>query len=444
MSAPTLQDGINKAGSPVRLLWKPNAAPFKVPVIKPEFVGWREEQTAWSRGVAFSDLSHHMFDTFLEGPDVIRLLTAVSANDYESFAVGQAKQFIPVTSQGYIVTDGILMRDGPEKYTLSGVPAAQSWVKYHAQKGGYDVTATTDPDSATRKEGPPVLFRYQVQGARALELTELAFGGPLPKTKFFHSSVVSLAGKTFRAFRHGMAGQAGYEFIGAWQDGEAVKDALMKAGKAVGMIHVGGLAYATNGIESGWIPTPTPGIYTAPELADYRQFISLFSFEGQKPLHGTFYSENIEDYYCSPYELGYGKSIAFNHDFIGRAALEKAKDNVPRTKVTLVLNAHDVREAFGADPGFILSYARYRLEAAEARVGMTFYSAFIDSLGTILSLALINNQQATPGTQVTVVWGEHPGSGTSPGADLGFKRIRAIVQPAPYNQFARTQYRQNS
>ena len=42
MSAPTLQDGINKAGSPVRLLWKPNAAPFKVPVIKPEFVGWRE------------------------------------------------------------------------------------------------------------------------------------------------------------------------------------------------------------------------------------------------------------------------------------------------------------------------------------------------------------------------------------------------------------------
>jgi len=178
MSAPTLQDGINKAGSPVRLLWKPNAAPFKVPVIKPEFVGWREEQTAWSRGVAFSDLSHHMFDTFLEGPDVTRLLTAVSANDYESFAVGQAKQFIPVTSQGYIVTDGILMRDGPEKYTLSGVPAAQSWVKYHAQKGGYDVTATTDPDSATRKEGPPVLFRYQVQGSRALELTELAFGGP--------------------------------------------------------------------------------------------------------------------------------------------------------------------------------------------------------------------------------------------------------------------------
>jgi vanillate/3-O-methylgallate O-demethylase len=124
--------------------------------------------------------------------------------------------------------------------------------------------------------------------------------------------------------------------------------------------------------------------------------------------------------------------------------LEKAKDNVPRTKVTLVLNTHDVREAFGADPGFILSYARYRLEAAEARVGMTFYSAFIDSLGTILSLALINNQQAAPGTQVTLVWGEHPGTGTSPGADLGFKRIRATVQPAPYNQFARTQYRQNT
>ena len=444
MPAPTLQDGIDQAGSPVKLLWKPNAAPFKVPVVKPEFVGWREEQAAWCRGVAFSDLSHHMSDTFLEGPDVTRLLKAVSANDYESFAIGQAKQFIPVTAEGYIVTDGILMRDAEHKYTLSGVPASQSWVKYHAQKGGYDVTFSTDPDSGIRKDGPPVLFRYQVQGPRAPELLERAFGGPLPKTKFFHSSVVSLAGKTFRAFRHGMAGQEGYEFIGAWQDAEPVKDALLSAGKAVGLVHVGGLAYATNGIESGWIPTPTPGIYTAPDLADYRKSLSLYSFEGQKPLHGTFASQNIQDYYCSPYELGYGKSIAFNHDFIGRQALEKAKDNVPRTKVTLVLNIDDVRDRFGSDPGFVLSYARYRVEAGSALAGITFYSGFIDPVGTILSLALVKKEYAAPGTAVTLVWGEHPGPGAAPNADLGFPRIRATVQPTPYNEHARVRYRQNT
>ena len=444
MAGPSLQDGIDKAGSPVKLLWKPNAAPFKVAVIPPEFVGWREEQGASARTVGFSDLSHHMSDLFLEGPDATRLLKAVSANDYENFVVGQAKQFIPVTAQGKIVTDGILLRESASKFTLSGVPAAQSWVNYHAIKGGYDVTVAIDPDSGVRKGGDPVLFRYQVQGPRALELVERAFGGPLPKTKFFHSTPVALAGKSFRAFRHGMTGQPGYEFVGAYQDGAFVKEALLNAGKPLGLIQVGGLAYATNGIDSGWIPTPTPAIYTAPELADYRRFLSLFSFEGQKPLHGTFYSDNIEDYYCSPYELGYGKSIAFNHEFIGRAALERAAAQVPRTKVTLVVNIDDVREHFGRDHGFILSYARYRIESGSQLVGMTFYTGYIDPVGTVLALALIENAYAAPGTAVTLVWGEHPG--TQPPAEVaqGFARLRATVQPAPYNDFARTQYRKNS
>jgi vanillate/3-O-methylgallate O-demethylase len=446
MALPSLQDGIDKAGSPVKLLWKPNAAPFKVPVVPAEFSGWREEQGAWHRGPTLSDLSHHMSDTFIEGPDSTRLLTAVSANDYENFAVGQAKQFIPVTMNGNIVTDGILLREGSEKYTLSGVPAAQSWVKYHAEKGGYDVHCSTDPDSGTRQGGSPVLFRFQVQGPRALALVERVFGGPLPKTKFFHSTKVTLGGKTFRALRHGMLGQAGYEFIGDYKDGEFLKDALLGAGKEFGLVCIGGLAYATNGIESGWIPTPTPGIYVAPELADYRRWLSLYSFEGQKPLHGTFVSDNIEDYYVGPYELGYAKSIAFNHDFIGRAALEKTKELVKRTKVTLVFNAEDVRNIFGANPDYTLSYARYRVETPSGLAGITFYCGYIYLERSILGLALIDSRYAAPGTEVTVLWGENPGPGMGSEANTssGDHRIRATVQPAPYNEFARTQYRKDT
>jgi vanillate/3-O-methylgallate O-demethylase len=435
MASPSLQDGIDKAGSPVKLLWKPNAAPFKVPVVPPEFTGWREEQGAWHRAPTLSDLSHHMSDTFIDGRDSTRLLKSVSANDYDNFAVGQAKQFIPVTKNGDIVTDGILLREEEEKYTLSGVPAAQSWVKYHAEKGGYDVRCTTDPDSGTRQSGPPVLFRYQIQGPHALELVQRVFGGPLPKSKFFHSVTVSLGDKRIRALRHGMLGQAGYEFIGAFEDGEFVKDAMLAAGREFGLVCIGGLAYATNGIESGWIPTPTPGIYVAPELAEYRRWLSLYSFEGQKPLHGTFRSENIEDYYVSPYELGYGKSIAFNHDFIGREALEKAKELVKRTKVTLVFNADDVRNIFGANPQYTLSYARYRVEGPSGLAGITFYCGYIYLERSILGLALVDNRYAAPGTEVTVLWGEH---------DSSCQRIRATVQPAPYNEFARTQYRKDT
>ncbi len=441
MAAPSLQDGIEQAGSPVKLLWRQNPPPWNPEVIKPEYAGWRQEQAAWHSGVSLSDLSHHMFDTVIEGPDATRLLAAVSANNYASFAVGQAKQFIPVTKTGHIVTDGILLREGEQRYTLSGIPAAQNWVKYHGEKGGYDVSFATDPSSAFRGGADPRLFRYQVQGPLAKDLVEAAFGGPLPPAKFFHSVPVTLDGMSFRALRHNMAGQDGYEFIGDWAHAAAVKEKLLSTGEQFGLVHVGALAYASASVESGWITSPIPAIYTDPELLEYRRWLPLYGIEGQRPLNGSFFSENIEDYYCTPYELGYGRSVSFNHDFIGRAALQKARDDVRRTKVTLVFDPGDVREVLGPDLGYYLTYARHRVEAGPELAGLTHQTATIDPAGTILSLTLIDVRYAEPGTEVTVVWGEHPGPGTDPGADLGFPRIRATVAPAPYDAHARTLYR---
>jgi len=443
VAAPSLQDGIDQAGSPIKLLWQPDPEPWLPEFIEPEYAGWRQEQAAWHSGVSISDLSHHMSDTVITGPDATRLLAAVSGNNYESFAVGQAKQFIPVTSDGNMVTDGILHRDAAEQYTLSGIPAAQNWVKYHGDRGGYDVSFSTDPSSAFRGGADPKLFRYQVQGPLAADLVGRAFGAPFPPAKFFHSIPVTLAGRNFRALRHNMAGQDGYEFIGSWPDAAAVKDALMTAGEPFGLVHVGQYAYASASVESGWIPSPIPAVYTDPELLEYRQYLPLYGIEGQRPLNGSFFSEHIEDYYCSPYELGYGRSIFFNHDFIGRAALEKARDNVSRAKVTLVFDPADVRTVLGADAGFQLTYARHRVEAGARLAGLTYQTASIHPVGTILSLAIVGQQYAEPGTAVTVLWGEHPGPGTAPDADLGFPRIRATVQPAPYDRHARTQYRRN-
>ena len=442
MTAPSLQDGIEKAGSPIRLLWKPNPPVQTVPVVDPEFAGWRKEQTAWSDGVVLYDLCHHMHDLFIEGPDATRLLTSVSANDFENFAVGQAKQFVPVTPNGDIITDGILMRMGPDKYILSGVPASQTWVRYQAEKGGYEVTYSADPDSANRRTGgPPVMFRYQVQGPRAMEVIERALGAAPPQVKFFHSEEVSIAGRKLRAFRHGMAGQPGFELLGAWEDHDAVKEAVLAAGRPSGLIQVGGLAYYTNGIESGWIPTPTPGIYSAPELEDYRRFVNLFSYEGQKPIHGSHFSEDIADYYVSPYELGYGRSIKFNHDFIGREALQKAKENVRHTRVTLVFDKDDVKRVLGEDPGYVLRYPRDRVEVGSELVGLSMYTAFFEAHDTILSLALVDKAHAAPGTPVSVAWGEHPGPGTPPDAHRDFPRIRATVEASPFDAYARTGYR---
>jgi glycine cleavage system aminomethyltransferase T len=294
-----------------------------------------------------------------------------------------------------------------------------------------------------RKDADPRLLRFQVQGPLAMEVIERALGGPAPEVKFFHSTQVQLGGRTVRALRHGMAGQAGFEFIGDFEDYEAVKQALLDAGEPSGLVQVGGKAYFTNGVESGWIPTPTPAIYTDARLADYRQSLSAFSYEGKKPLSGSFYSDDIEDYYISPWELGYGRSLNFSHDFIGKDALLAAKDTVTRTKVTLEFDRDDVDGVLGPDLDYLNTYGRFRIEHDGRLVGMTFWTSNIGPVGTVLALSLVEHSAAEPGTQVEVVWGEHPGHGTDPDADLGFPRIRATVQTSPYDEFARTAYRVN-
>ncbi|WP_156760822.1 aminomethyl transferase family protein [Microbacterium karelineae] len=441
MTAPDLQSAIDAAGSPIQLLWRPSAPAWTVPVVEPEFAGWREEQAAWRTGVALFDLSFHMFDTFFRGSDITKLLSEVSANNYDKFAIGQAKQFVPVAYDGNIIVDGILQRTGEEDYTLTGVPAAQNWVKHHAQTGGYDVEFSTDPDSSVRTEADPKLFRFQVQGPHAMDAIERLLGGSAPDVKFFHSIVVQIAGRPVRALRHGMAGQAGFEFIGDFADYGAVKDDILAAGEPSGLVQVGGKAYFTNGVESGWIPTPTPAIYTDERLTDYRRSLSAYSYEGKKPLNGSFYSDRIEDYYVSPWELGYGRSISFDHDFIGRDALLATRDEVRRTKVTLEFDADDVTRVLGDDLDYLNSYGRFRIEAGGKLVGMTFWTSHIGPVGTLLSLALVDAEHAQPGTPVDVVWGEHPGHGTAPDADLGMPRIRATVQASPYDEYARTAYR---
>ena len=79
----------------------------------------------------------------------------------------------------------------------------------------------------------------------------------------------------------------------------------------------------------------------------FREWLGDDAYEGIGSLGGSFYSENIEDYYFTPYDLGYGGMVKFDHDFIGREALEKIAQAPKRTKVTLALDNDDVMKAIG-------------------------------------------------------------------------------------------------
>ncbi len=414
MPETTLQDAIEQAGSPIRLLWQPTAPAWRPPVVPNEFVGWRKEQTANFETAALSDLSHHMDDTFIHGPDATKLLSENSVNNYDRFGVlaGRAKSLVAVTERGLLINDCIVTKEGADSYTLVGVPLAQTWIQYRAEIGRRlrRVKLRPIPNTARRRGGDPVLFRYQLQGPNAIEIAQRTFDNPIPETKFFHLADVSLNGRRFRALRHGMAGQAGFEFIGDYADGEFVREALLKTGEPLGLLQVGAKAYPTTGVESGWLAAPPPAIYSHPDLRPYREWLSADSFEGHFPFFtGSFFSEDIDDYYVSPWEVGYDRVISLDHDFIGRDALIAAKDSVSRTKVTLEVAADEIAAELGPDFDFQSSHAKNRVELDGSRVGLTFFTNFVDRLGTILALAVVDNAYASVGTELTLIWGSHPG-----------------------------------
>ncbi len=111
---------------------------------------------------------------------------------------------------------------------------------------------------------------------------------------------------------------------------------------------VGARAYATNTLESGWIPSPLPPVYTGAKMQAYREWLPASGYEATGSLGGSFVSANIEDYYVNPYELGYGPFVKFDHDFIGREALEKLDKSAQRRKVTLAWNGDDVAKVFAS------------------------------------------------------------------------------------------------
>ena len=76
----------------------------------------------------------------------------------------------------------------------------------------------------------------------------------------------------------------------------------------------------------------------------YREWLPAGGYEGTASIGGSYVSTNIEDYYLTPYELGYGPFIKFDHDFVGREALAKmVREARPqRKKVTFEWNGEDL------------------------------------------------------------------------------------------------------
>ena len=103
-------------------------------------------------------------------------------------------------------------------FNLVGRIPALNWITYHAENGGYDVEVALDERTARRSDGRRKSYRFQVQGPNAMQVIEKVLGQTPPELRFFHMTTLTIAGRTVRALRHGMAGQPGWELFGPWEE----------------------------------------------------------------------------------------------------------------------------------------------------------------------------------------------------------------------------------
>lgn len=456
MSHQNLEELLRDIDSPIDYFRNSQIGAYVYPVVPTEFSNWRDEQRAWRDGAVLFDQSHHMVDLFIDGPDALKLVSALAVNSFENFPVDRAKQFVPCSFDGFIIGDGILFHLAENSMVFVGRAPTANWIQFHAETGGYNVEPFYDDRSPSMPMGREVTrrnYRFQIQGPNAQQIIEKLNGGPYPDIKFFHMGEVNIGNRKVRALRHGMAGAPGLEIWGPYEEYLDIRETILEAGRECGLTLVGSRAYATNTLESGWIPSPLPAVYTGDDMQAYREWLPANSYEAVSSIGGSFVANSIEEYYLTPYEMGYVPFVKFDHDFIGREALEKMDPESQRQKVTLAWEGEDVAKIlssfFVGDNNykyFDLPLANYASSSYDAvtsggkTVGVSMFTGYSYNERTALSLATVD-QSVSVGDEVTVVWGE-PGGGTAKTTVEPHEQIevRAIVSPVPYSKVARETY----
>ncbi|MDR1881476.1 MAG: hypothetical protein LBR26_01680 [Prevotella sp.] len=364
-------------------------------------------------------------------------------NTFKNFPVGKGKHAIMCNENGLVMADGILLHTDENEYISYFLSPYQDYV---LAKSGFNAVG----ENLTGR-----VFLFQLGGPDSLAILEAASGENLHDIKFIHHRMSSIAGKKVRILRAGMAGSLGYEVHGRMEDALSVYDAIMQAGKSRNMRRLGMPAYNMTHWENGF---PNSFLDYLPPWYDDAGFAGMMAsmlpgmgdtasrIGGGKANHG--YSNtrftgsagnDAAKWFKNPVELGWAKMINFNHDFVGKSALEKIVKENKRTMVTLEWNVDDVLEIHRSQ---LTDGTPYQDISAsdDVNYGNSVYHADIVLSGDkdigistgrmvspyyqrMISLCTIDTEFSAIGSEVTVLWGE-------PGTKQ--KRVRATVARFPY------------
>ena len=307
---------------------------WDMPVEYPAAIGCGiiNEHMAVRRGVGIFDVSH-MGDIRLAGPQALVAVQHISMNDASRLAVGQAQYSALLYPEGTFVDDVIVHRLGEYEYLLvinAGTREKDfGWVRDNTRQ--FDCAVENLSDDFTQ---------IAIQGPKAVDLLQKMTDAHLSTVKFYwvtHGNIV-LVDKSARRYlgntliaRTGYTAEDGFEIYVPSDEATSARvwNRLLEVGKEFGVVPCGLGARNT------------------------------LRLEGKLPLYGHEISDTI-----NVWEAGLDRFCKMEKpEFIGRAALEKAKAaGVKRALVGLEMtergiarDGYKVLDGAGSEIGYVTS-----------------------------------------------------------------------------------------
>lgn len=400
------------------------------------YTDWKQEVMSWKTTAYLTAALNPTFTYRISGPDALRLLTEHSVNSFAKFSVGAAKHAIMCNDAGLIMAHGIVVRESEDSFITYWL---MPWIAYLAESGRYKVKG----ENLTGK-----FFLFQVAGPRSLEILEAACGDNLHDIKFLRrrgsrigGADVAVGSSEVDVLRVGMAGSLAYEVHGPIEKAHEVYNAILKAGEAFGLKQLGRAQYRMNHTENGFPQGHVHFMYPWFEDQGLAQWMMAQPGAGhfKSALRGSA-GEDRSLRYRNPVELGWGHVIKFDHEFQGRAALEREVANPRRKVATLNWNAEDVLDIYRShfEEGQEYPFIDFRVELAALAnpashftdlvrkdgktVGLSSGRTYSYRYRKMISLATIDAGESGIGNEVTVLWGD-PGTRQ--------KEVRATIDRYP-------------
>ena len=297
---------------------------WEMPVEYPSAGGIMAEHNAVRTGVGIFDVSH-MGDIRLAGPEALAAVQHISMNDASQLSLGQAQYSALLYPQGTFVDDVIVHRLGEDEYLLvinAGTREKDfSWVRDHTRQFNCKVENLSDD-----------FTQIAIQGPKGVNLLQKLTDAALSAVKFYWVTRGTVCGlKNILIARTGYTGEDGFEIYvpGDEETSARVWNEVLQAGKEFGVVPCG---------------------------LGSRNTLRL---EAKLALYGHEISDTI-----NVWEAGLDRFCKMEKsDFIGRAALERAKAaGVKRALVGLEMidrgiarDGYRVLDRDGAEIGYVTS-----------------------------------------------------------------------------------------